>query len=111
MQRSRSSRLHDAPNNFRKWQQHARASYSFLLHIIAYITRYKPGKLIHILGDTHIYEDHFDAVNQQLERVPVSFPQIEINAPHNLDIDDLTEDMFNIKNYKSYEKISASMIA
>jgi dihydrofolate reductase / thymidylate synthase len=87
------------------------ASYSFLLHIIAYITRYKPGKLTHILGDTHIYEDHFDAVNQQLERVPISFPDLAINGPHNLDIDNLSEDMFTIKNYKSYEKISAPMIA
>ena len=87
------------------------SSYSFLLHIIAYITRYKPGKLIHILGDTHIYEDHFDAVKQQLERVPVNFPILEINAPDDLTIDLLDESMFKIKKYKSYEKITAPMIA
>jgi thymidylate synthase len=87
------------------------SSYSFLLHIIAYITRYKPGKLIHILGDTHIYEDHFDAVKQQLERVPVNFPFLEINAPDDLTIDLLDESMFKIKKYKSYEKITAPMIA
>jgi thymidylate synthase len=38
------------------------ASYAFLTFIIAKITRYKPGKFIHILGDTHIYESHVDAV-------------------------------------------------
>jgi len=86
------------------------ASYSFLLHIIANITGYIPGKLIHILGDTHIYEDHFDAVNLQISRVPVSFPQLEITEDI-LNIDSLNEDMFEIKNYNSYEKISAPMIA
>ena len=38
------------------------ASYAFLTSIIAKLTGYKPGKFIHILGDTHIYKDHFDAV-------------------------------------------------
>ena len=87
------------------------ASYSFLLHIIANITGYKPGKLIHILGDTHIYEDHINAVNEQLDRVPIQFPDIEVNIPQNLDIDSLHESMFTIKNYKCYGKISAPMIA
>ena len=88
------------------------ASYSFLLHIIADITRYKPGKLIHILGDTHIYEQHFDAVNKQLERVPVGFPQLEVLKDLSVkNIDDITEEMFSIKDYKCYDKISAKMIA
>jgi dihydrofolate reductase/thymidylate synthase len=86
------------------------ASYSFLLHIIADITRYKPGKLIHILGDTHIYEEHFDAVNTQLSRVPIDFPEFEI-VKEVSDIDSLDESMFDIKNYKSYDKITAPMVA
>tara|TARA_Y100000817_G_C16862364_1_gene546420 strand:+ start:1174 stop:2628 length:1455 start_codon:yes stop_codon:yes gene_type:complete len=86
------------------------ASYSFLLHIIANITGYKPGKLIHILGDTHIYEDHLDAVNEQLSRVPVQFPELEISGGLT-DIDSLEESMFSINNYKSYGKITAPMIA
>jgi len=88
------------------------ASYSFLLHMIADLTRYKPGKLIHILGDTHIYENHFDAVRKQLERVPVEFPKLEIIEDLSIKkIDDITEEMFSIKHYKSYDKISAPMIA
>ena len=38
------------------------ASYSFLTHIIAKLTGYKAGKLIHILGDAHIYINHINAV-------------------------------------------------
>ena len=86
------------------------ASYAFLLHIIANITGYIPGKLIHILGDTHIYEQHYEAVTEQLDRVPVEFPELKIKCPIS-DIDSLSEDMFEIKNYKSYDKITAPMIA
>ena len=86
------------------------ASYSFLLHIISKITGYIPGKLIHILGDTHIYEEHLDAVNEQISRVPVQFPELEISDDLT-DIDSLDESMFSIKNYKCYEKIIAPMIA
>uniref|UniRef100_A0A6C0BSR8 thymidylate synthase n=1 Tax=viral metagenome TaxID=1070528 RepID=A0A6C0BSR8_9ZZZZ len=88
------------------------ASYSFLLHIIAGITGYKPGKLIHILGDCHIYSEHISSVNEQLGRVPINFPKLKINENiFNKKIDDITEDIFQITNYKSYDKISAPMIA
>ena len=86
------------------------ASYAFLLHIIANLTGYIPGRLIHILGDTHIYEEHLEAVNEQLTRVPIEFPQLLIKDPI-LDIDSLNEDMFEMRDYKSYDKISAPMIA
>ena len=85
-------------------------SYSFLLHIISKITGYIPGKLIHILGDTHIYEDHIEAVKKQISRVPVQFPELEISDDLT-DINLLDENMFIIKNYKSYSKITAPMIA
>tara|TARA_Y100000590_G_scaffold426944_1_gene536608 strand:+ start:1405 stop:2859 length:1455 start_codon:yes stop_codon:yes gene_type:complete len=86
------------------------SSYSFLLHIIAKITGYTPGRLIHILGDTHIYESHFEAVNKQLMRSPGKFPTLEIIGEIE-NIDSLNEDMFELKDYKSYDKITAPMIA
>ena len=86
------------------------ASYSFLLHIISKITGYKPGKFIHIIGDSHIYEDHLSAVEEQLSRVPGEYPELVLSEELK-DIDTLDESMFQIKNYKSYGKISAPMIA
>ena len=86
------------------------ASYAFLTHIIAKITGYKPGTLIHILGDAHIYEDHVEQVNTQVERVPVSFPEIYIDDSLK-DIDDIQEHMIHLERYKSYPKISAPMVA
>ena len=86
------------------------ASYSFLLCIICHITKYTPGKLIHILGDTHIYEDHIQAVKKQLTRVPIQFPTLDI-SDELYSIDDIKEEYFTLHNYQSYPKISASMIA
>ena len=46
------------------------SSYSFLLHIIGNITGYIPRKLVHILGDAHIYKDHIKSIEEQITRDP-----------------------------------------
>ena len=86
------------------------ASYSFLTHIIAKITGLTPGKFIHILGDTHIYEDHVRAVKSQIIRVPDKFPILTI-SDELTDIDSIKEEYFEITEYNSYPKITAPMIA
>lgn len=86
------------------------ASYSFLTHIIAKITGYKPGKFIHILGDTHIYESHIDAVKEQITHIPYDFPTLSISDELK-NIDDIKEEYFTIENYNHYPKIKAPMIA
>lgn len=85
------------------------ASYSFLLHIIGKITGYIPRYFIHTLGDTHIYENHIDAVNEQLTRVPSSFPQIIVNDISN--INEIKETDFEILDYNYYPTIKAEMVA
>ena len=86
------------------------ASYSFLLHIICNITGYKPRYFIHDIGDAHIYENHKEAILQQIKRPSYSFPQLEIkNKLEN--IDNINENDFNIINYKHHTPIKAIMIA
>ena len=84
------------------------ASYSFLTYILAKLTGYKPGKLHHILGDTHVYEEHYTSVRLQLKRVPKQFPKLIISDDLT-DIDTITEDMFTIDNYECYSRLSAPM--
>lgn len=55
------------------------ASYSLLLHIIAAITNLEPGEFVHVLGDTHIYKNHFEQVKEQLKREPYSSPTLKLN--------------------------------
>ena len=84
------------------------ASYAFLTCILAKLTGYKPGKLHHVIGDTHIYEDHYTSVLTQLKRVPKPFPTLTISDTLT-DIDKITEDMFTIENYDCYARLSAPM--
>jgi len=84
------------------------ASYAFLTYILCKLTGYKPGRLHHVLGDAHVYEEHYQAVKDQYKRVPKVFPTLTISDDLQ-DIDTITEDMFSIKGYVSYSPIKAPM--
>ena len=86
------------------------ASYSFLTYIIAHLTGYSPGKFIHILGDSHIYESHIEAVKTQISRTPYLFPELHIDDELT-DIDNINENYFTLYEYNYHPKINASMIA
>ncbi len=54
------------------------ASYALLTHILCKTCNMIPGDLIADLGDVHIYENHIDQVNIQLERTPTELPKLNI---------------------------------
>ena len=56
------------------------ASYSLLTIMIAQITGLKLGEFVHTFGDLHIYQDHLQQVKIQLEREPMTLPQIKLNS-------------------------------
>jgi dihydrofolate reductase / thymidylate synthase len=85
------------------------ASYSFLLHIVGKLTSYIPRYFVHTLGDVHIYENHIDAVQNQLSRIPSKFPTINIGEITR--VDDIKEDLFEILDYNFHSSIRAEMIA
>lgn len=85
------------------------ASYSFLLYIISNVTGYKPGKLIHILGDCHIYENHIEQVKEQLERETFEFPKLIMEPLINMGFID--EALFHIKDYNFHPSIKGVMSA
>ena len=61
------------------------ASYSFLTHILAKHCDLKAKEFIHFIGNAHIYDDHIDALKEQLTRKPYDFPNIEVNKRDNID--------------------------
>lgn len=42
------------------------ASYSLMLLLFARFCGYKPGKLVHVLGDAHVYKNHLETLGKQL---------------------------------------------
>lgn len=84
------------------------ASYSLLLHMVAQATGLEAHEFVHSLGDAHIYNNHFDAVQEQLTREPLPFPELWLN-PQVKNIDSFTMDDIRLENYQSHEAIKAPM--
>lgn len=82
------------------------ASYSLLLHIVAKMVDMIPYKYTHILGDAHIYNNHFSQVETQLSRTPVGFPDIEVKVKRDR-IEDYQIGDFELKNYNPHGFIKA----
>lgn len=55
------------------------ASYALLCHIIAKIIGREVGEFVHTFGDVHFYEDHEQAIREQLTREPKPFPKVSIS--------------------------------
>ena len=80
------------------------ASYALLLLMVAQVTGLEPGEYIHTLGDAHIYSNHFDQVNEQLQRTPRRLPRMVLN-PDVKSIFDFRYDDFKLEDYDPYPTI------
>tara|TARA_B100001173_G_C16020995_1_gene562095 strand:+ start:1101 stop:1967 length:867 start_codon:yes stop_codon:yes gene_type:complete len=83
------------------------ASYSFLTHMIAKICNLEAHEFIHTIGNCHIYEEHIESLEKQIELEPYDFPKI--NLPVKNDIDDYKFSDFEIKDYQYHPTIKMKM--
>ena len=56
------------------------ASYALLNMMMAQVVGLKPGEFVHTLGDAHLYLNHLEQVELQLERTPGPLPLMELNS-------------------------------
>jgi thymidylate synthase/dihydrofolate reductase len=86
-------------------------SAAVLTFMLCHITGYKPGKIIHTIGDVHIYQNHIEETKKMLNNFPYNFPIFHINDPDNKikNIEDFKYDDFKILLYKSYDKYNFKM--
>ena len=84
------------------------AQYALLLHMVAQVTGKVAGEFSHTLEDAHVYRDHFDAVEIQLAREPMSFPELVLN-PDIMNIDDFTPQDIEIIGYQHHPAIHGRM--
>ena len=82
------------------------ASYALLTHMIAHVCQLEVGDFVHSLGDAHIYHNHFDQVNEQLQRTPGPLPQLVFHNPPDK-LEDFRFEMIEIINYEAAPTIKA----
>ena len=80
------------------------ASYALLTMMMAQVCGYKPGVFVHTLGDAHIYLNHLEQVNTQLQREPYPLPTMRIN-PDVKDIFSFQYEDFTLENYQCHPTI------
>jgi thymidylate synthase len=84
------------------------ASYSLLTHMIAAQCDLGVGEFIWTGGDCHIYSNHMEQVNLQLERQPFALPRLYFKCKPKSLFDYQFEDI-EIVNYQAHPHIKASV--
>ena len=82
------------------------ASYALLTHMMAQACGLKAGDFVHTLGDAHLYLNHLDQAQLQLQRTPLKQPTLKLN-PLIKDIDQFTYADIEIIGYEHHPHISA----
>lgn len=85
------------------------ASTALLTHLVANLTNLVPSKLKIIIGDAHIYENHVDAVQEQLSRTCFPWCHLKIINKDQTQPEDFEFDDFELENYKCHKPIKATM--
>ncbi|KNC46776.1 bifunctional dihydrofolate reductase-thymidylate synthase 2/DHFR-TS [Thecamonas trahens ATCC 50062] len=84
------------------------ASYALLTHMVAHVTGLGVGKLTLVMGDAHVYKNHVEPLQRQLERFPRAFPSLRINREV-ASIDDFDFTDFEVVGYKPMKGIKMQM--
>lgn len=84
--------------------------YAALVHMMAQVTGFKPGELVHVIADAHIYDRHIPIVKELIERPTFPAPKFRMN-PDVKDFYDFTLDDFTIEDYQTGPQVKNIPIA
>lgn len=84
------------------------ASYALLTLMMAQATGLRPGEFVHTLGDAHLYSNHIEQADAQLERVAYPLPIMTLNLEVT-DIFGFTYDDFTLDGYRFHPHIPAAV--
>lgn len=73
--------------------------YSLLIYMFAQVSGLKPGKLIHVIADAHIYDRHVPLVEKVIAKPEHPAPKLWIN-PEIKDFYDFMVDDFKLEGYE-----------
>jgi thymidylate synthase len=78
------------------------ASYALLTCMLAQVLGLKRGTFVQTFGDAHIYENHFEQVDEQIKREPLELPELWLDPSITSSILDFRHEHIAIKNYRSH---------
>ena len=84
--------------------------YAVLVHMIAQVTGFKPGELVHVIADAHIYDRHIPIVKELISRETYPAPKFTMN-PDIKDFYQFTLDDFTIEDYQTGPQVKNIPIA
>ncbi|MCQ9209064.1 thymidylate synthase [Granulicatella seriolae] len=82
------------------------ASYALLTHLLANEVGLEVGDFVHTFGDAHLYSNHLDQINRQLERQPYDLPKLLLRHPEKSIFEVEPEDI-ELVGYQSHPGIKA----
>lgn len=87
------------------------ASYSFLTHLLAHHCGLEAEKFVHFIGDAHVYQDHKEALEEQIKRIPYKYPTMQFRVHHD-NIENYSEnDISWLSDYVFHPEIQMKMSA
>lgn len=84
------------------------ASYALLTLMVAQVCDLKPGEFIHTLGDAHLYLNHLEQTDLQLQRKPYALPVMTLN-PDRRSLFDFSFEDFELRRYECHPHIKAAV--
>ena len=84
--------------------------YSLLLMMFAQVSGLKPGELVHVIADAHIYDRHVPLIREMLERTEFPAPKVTLN-PDIQDFYQFTVQDLKVENYETNPQIRDIPIA
>lgn len=82
------------------------ASYALLTMMVAQVTGLRPGALVWTGGDCHLYRNHLDQADRQLQRTPLALPRMVLD-PAVRDLFAFSYQDFRLENYRAHSAIKA----
>ena len=76
--------------------------YAVLLHMIAQVSGFKAGELVHVIADAHIYDRHIPIIKDIIKKEPYPAPRFILDDSIT-DFYKFTADSFTLENY-NYHK-------
>ena len=84
--------------------------YAVLIMMLAQVTGFVPGELVHVISDAHIYDRHIPLIRELISREEFPAPKVTLN-PDVKDFYDFTPDDVIVENYQAGKQIKDIPIA